>query len=195
MAPAKSKGRDGRIVLHVFVKKAKDLPKVDLFGKIDAYAVLQVNSSNRLVRTKVIDCSYTPVWEETFLMTVGSAERDILYIRLKDKDQFLPDQNVAKVEVRLKELQYGYVHKAWYALTPYPGFKKGGQIRLRLQLAPEGSVPFAVVSDAAPAQPNPASGPASAPGIVVQPAMASEFVPFQPVPIYIGYAGGGPRPI
>jgi hypothetical protein len=191
MPPAKSKGKDGQIVLHLCVEKAKDLPKVDFLGKIDAYVVLQLSSSHRVMRTKIIDCNYEPEWDQTFLITVGSAKRDVLHIRVRDNDMVLRDQNVSELKIALKELQYGCVHEAWYDLTPFRGFKKGGKIFLKLQLAPEDSIPFAVVGDAAPAEP--AAG--AAPGMVVQPAMTSEFMPFTPVPIYIGYAQAGPRAV
>jgi hypothetical protein len=119
--------------LHVKVVEARDLPKMDTFGKADPYCLLQVSGSKKLERTKVIDKTYTPRWNENFSFPVPSLA-ETLHLLMKDRDRGSEDDPMSKLEIPLNTLVKGQVTDKWYDLRPFPGVKKGGQIRLGLHL-------------------------------------------------------------
>jgi Ca2+-dependent lipid-binding protein len=70
----------------VEVIEVKDLPKMNIFGKIDAYCLLQMKGQAKVNKTKVMKKNYTPVWNEVFGFPVNDIGTDILYILIRDED-------------------------------------------------------------------------------------------------------------
>ena len=128
------------LFLNVRVIEAKDLPKMDIFGSIDAYACLQLSSSKAVYKTKVIQ-SYNPRWDQQFHIPI-SGSTEFLYILIQDLDAGSKNDSVSRVKIPLNNLIPGQVIEQWYELTPLPGVKAGGQIYLKIQIAPDSTVPF-----------------------------------------------------
>ena len=121
------------MMLHVKVIEARDLPKMDLFGKIDPYVLIQVSGSKTIERTKTIDKNYNPKWNQQFHFSVPSLA-ETLHFLLKDKDVGSSDDPVSKLEIPLNSIPRGQIIDRWYDLRPLPGVKKGGQIHIALHL-------------------------------------------------------------
>ena len=130
------------LTLHIRVVEAKDVPKMDVFGKADPFCILQLTSSRQLVKTKVIKSTYTPFWDETFHFPVKDVVDNILQIVMKDADAGSSDDPISKLNIQISTLEVDKVTDKWYPMIPYPSVKKGGQIRLCIHLAPESSLPF-----------------------------------------------------
>ena len=128
--------------LHVRVVEAKELPKMDTFGKCDAFAILQLNSSRNIHRTKVIEKTYTPVWNEEFHIPLEDVTIDTLTVFLKDEDKGSSDDPISLIKIPINQFPLGEVVDKWYSLIPVKGVKKGGQIRLTIHIAPLGATPF-----------------------------------------------------
>jgi Ca2+-dependent lipid-binding protein len=57
--------------LKLDIVEAKDLPKMDLgLGKCDPFVVLRMDGSNYTFKTTTKYKTYTPVWNESFLLPV-----------------------------------------------------------------------------------------------------------------------------
>lgn len=128
--------------VHVRVVEAKELPKMDLFGKTDAFALLQYNASRNIQKTKVIQDDYTPVWNEEFHFTAEDLSIDTLTVFLKDDDNGNSDDPISALKLPMNTFPVGQVVDKWYSLTPVRGVKKGGQIRLTIHVAEPGAAPF-----------------------------------------------------
>ena len=129
-------------MFHVRVVEATDLPKMDLFGKTDAYCILQYANDKNLMKTKVIEKSFKPVWNEEFHFKVKDLATDQLIILMKDEDKGSSDDPISRLVISLRDLPVGEVIEKWYSCTPVKGVKKGGKLRLTLHIAPEGAVAF-----------------------------------------------------
>lgn len=127
---------------HVRVVEAKELPKMDLFGKVDAFAILQMSGSRNLHKTRVIPSDYMPVWNEEFHLPSEDPSIDTLTVFLKDEDKGSSDDPISLLKVPLNQFEIGKVYDKWYSLTPVKGVKQGGQIRLVIHVAPIGATPF-----------------------------------------------------
>ncbi|XP_019052442.1 PREDICTED: synaptotagmin-5-like isoform X3 [Nelumbo nucifera] len=80
-----------RGVLSVTVISAEDLPTVDLIGKADPYVVLLMKKTETKNRTRVVNNSLNPVWNQTFDFVVEDALHDMLILELWDHDTFSKD--------------------------------------------------------------------------------------------------------
>ncbi|XVF34574.1 hypothetical protein REPUB_Repub18cG0070400 [Reevesia pubescens] len=80
-----------RGVLSVNVISAEDLPTVDLMGKADPYVVLTMKKSEARNKTRVVNDSLNPVWNQTFDFVVEDGLHDMLILEVWDHDTFGKD--------------------------------------------------------------------------------------------------------
>ncbi|PPD86522.1 hypothetical protein GOBAR_DD16550 [Gossypium barbadense] len=80
-----------RGVLSVTVISAEDLPIVDLMGKADPYVVLTMKKSEAKHKTRVVNDSLNPVWNQTFDFVVEDGLHDMLILEVWDHDTFGKD--------------------------------------------------------------------------------------------------------
>uniref|UniRef100_A0A2N9FUA2 C2 domain-containing protein n=1 Tax=Fagus sylvatica TaxID=28930 RepID=A0A2N9FUA2_FAGSY len=80
-----------RGVLSVTVISAEDLPAVDLMGKADPYVVITMKKSDIKNKTRVVNDSLNPVWNQTFDFVVEDGLHDMLMLEVWDHDTFGKD--------------------------------------------------------------------------------------------------------
>ncbi|GMH30684.1 hypothetical protein Nepgr_032527 [Nepenthes gracilis] len=80
-----------RGVLSVTVISAQDLPAVDLIGKADPFVVLKMKKSETRNKTRVVNDSLEPVWNQTFDFLVEDGLHDMLILEVWDHDTFGKD--------------------------------------------------------------------------------------------------------
>lgn len=80
-----------RGVLSVTVISAEDLPIVDMMGKADPYVVLLMKKSETKNKTRVVNDSLNPVWNQTFDFVVEDGLHDMLILEVWDHDTFGKD--------------------------------------------------------------------------------------------------------
>ncbi|XVE89659.1 hypothetical protein DITRI_Ditri20bG0013400 [Diplodiscus trichospermus] len=95
--------------LEINVISAKDLKDVNLFTKMDVYAVVSINGDHRAAQRTPVDkdCGSNPKWNYAMKLTIdeAAARQNRLYLvfRLKSERQ-LGDRDIGTVEVPIKEL-------------------------------------------------------------------------------------------
>ncbi|KAK6243062.1 hypothetical protein QUC31_009471 [Theobroma cacao] len=95
--------------LEINVISGKDLKDVNLFTKMDVYAVVSINGDHRTSQKTPVDkdCGSNPKWNYTMRFTVDEANarqnRLNLVFRLKSERQ-LGDKDIGVVQVPIKEL-------------------------------------------------------------------------------------------
>uniref|UniRef100_A0A5B6ZC62 Putative synaptotagmin-5 n=1 Tax=Davidia involucrata TaxID=16924 RepID=A0A5B6ZC62_DAVIN len=89
----KSKKREVivRGVLSVTVISAEDLPAADLMGKADPYVVLILKKTETKNKTRVVNDSLNPVWNQTFDFVVEDGLHDMLILEVWEHDTFGKD--------------------------------------------------------------------------------------------------------
>ncbi|GMN47291.1 hypothetical protein TIFTF001_016470 [Ficus carica] len=80
-----------RGVLSVSVISAEDLPPVDLMGKADPYVSLTLKKAGTKNKTRVVNDSLNPVWNQTFDFVVEDGLHDMLIVEVYDHDTFGKD--------------------------------------------------------------------------------------------------------
>nr|XP_009795500.1 PREDICTED: synaptotagmin-5-like [Nicotiana sylvestris] len=81
-----------RGVLSVTVISAEDLPVTDLMGKSDPFVVLIMKKSEQKNKTRVLNNTLNPVWNQTFDFVVEDGLHDLLILEVWDHDTFGKDK-------------------------------------------------------------------------------------------------------
>jgi len=127
--------------LHVRVIEAKGIAKMDFFSKSDPYCILKMSSGCQNQRTRVIQNSQLPRWNEDFHFNIQSPATDYLQIMMYDEDVG-KDEAMARITIQIASLPIGSVVDQWYDMVPAHGVKKGGRIHLITHVAERGRQPF-----------------------------------------------------
>ncbi|XP_014509337.1 synaptotagmin-5 isoform X1 [Vigna radiata var. radiata] len=80
-----------RGVLSVTVVSAEDLPATDFLGKSDPFVVLTLKKAETKNKTRVVNDSLNPVWNQTFDFVVEDGLHDMLIVEVWDHDTFGKD--------------------------------------------------------------------------------------------------------
>ncbi|XP_030548761.1 synaptotagmin-5 isoform X1 [Rhodamnia argentea] len=80
-----------RGVLCITVISAEDLPPTDLMGKADPYVVVSMKKSGMRNKTRVVNDSLNPVWNQTFDFVVEDGLHEMLILEIWDHDTFGKD--------------------------------------------------------------------------------------------------------
>ncbi|KAL2471893.1 Synaptotagmin-5 [Abeliophyllum distichum] len=81
-----------RGVLSVTVISAEDLPSTDLMGKSDPFVVLMMKKSDQKNKTRVLNDTLNPVWNQTFDFVVENGLHELLILEVWDHDTFGKDK-------------------------------------------------------------------------------------------------------
>jgi len=120
-------------VLNLTVVEAKDLPKVDTFGKIDAYITMNWQTSSKKYKTEVVEKNFEPHWNADFKIPITNPASDVLNLYLKDYDKMSKNDAISEYSIKVSELTPGQEIDKWVDFTP-TGNKKGGQVHLKYKL-------------------------------------------------------------
>ncbi|KAJ1273131.1 hypothetical protein BS78_06G256900 [Paspalum vaginatum] len=80
-----------RGVLSVTVISGEDLPAMDMNGKSDPYVVLSLKKTKTKYKTRVVNESLNPIWNQTFDFVVEDGLHDMLILEVYDHDTFRRD--------------------------------------------------------------------------------------------------------
>ncbi|XP_062319532.1 cytosolic phospholipase A2 zeta-like [Osmerus eperlanus] len=84
--------------LKVTVLRAKTSYSRDYWSESDCYVTLHIpTASTKIHRTKTVDNSSSPEWNETFNFRVQSSVKNVLEIRLYDEDTFIDGDDLCSV--------------------------------------------------------------------------------------------------
>ncbi|CAN4076884.1 unnamed protein product [Withania somnifera] len=81
-----------RGVLSVTVISAEDIPVSDLMGKSDPFVVVIMKKSEQKNKTRVLNNTLNPVWNQTFDFVVEDGLHDLLILEVWDHDTFGKDK-------------------------------------------------------------------------------------------------------
>eukprot|EP00282_Hemiselmis_andersenii_P035885 CAMPEP_0169427938 /NCGR_PEP_ID=MMETSP1042-20121227/1054_1 /TAXON_ID=464988 /ORGANISM="Hemiselmis andersenii, Strain CCMP1180" /LENGTH=1434 /DNA_ID=CAMNT_0009538063 /DNA_START=72 /DNA_END=4372 /DNA_ORIENTATION=+ len=125
LGPVLSKGG----VLHVEVVRARDLPKMDRFGKSDPYVVLEMEG--RIQKTTIKKRTLNPTWRESFVLSVADSNSNLV-VTAYDWDFADAHDLMGFFTVSVNELLDIDGTDQFYTLRDGDGYPAQGSIQLRL---------------------------------------------------------------
>jgi Ca2+-dependent lipid-binding protein len=129
-------------LLKVKIVEAQNLAKLDTVGLSDPYCIVNLVNSPSVFRTSTKANTLEPVWNEEAQFAVTNPRVDILHILVRDKD-VVNDDDMATCDIPLAVLPGLEALPSQFELHPCKGVKKGGQIKLVLQLVEAAPPPCA----------------------------------------------------
>ncbi|CAJ1973697.1 unnamed protein product [Sphenostylis stenocarpa] len=121
-----------RGVLSVTVISAEDLPVVDLMGKADPFVVLSLKKTEKKLKTRVVNESLNPVWNQTFDFVVEDGLHEMLILEVYDHDTFGKEKIGRVIMTLTKVILEGEYNETY----PIDG-AKSGNISLYLKWTPQ----------------------------------------------------------
>ncbi|XP_047149279.1 synaptotagmin-5-like, partial [Vigna umbellata] len=121
-----------RGVLSVTVISAEDLPVVDLMGKADPFVVLSLKKTEKKLKTRVVNESLNPVWNQTFDFVVEDGLHEMLILEVYDHDTFGKEKIGRVILTLTKVILEGEYNETF----PLDG-AKSGSISLYLKWTPQ----------------------------------------------------------
>ncbi|KAG5391188.1 hypothetical protein IGI04_032729 [Brassica rapa subsp. trilocularis] len=121
-----------RGVLSVTVISAEEIPIQDMMGKADPYVVLSMKKSGAKSKTRVVNDSLNPVWNQTFDFVVEDGLHDMLVLEVWDHDTFGKDY-IGRCILTLTRVIMEEEYKDWFALDE----SKAGKLQLHLKWMPQ----------------------------------------------------------
>ena len=144
-------GAEVSIPVKVLIKEVENLPKMDVVGTCDPYAVATLGKQR--ISTEVVWNSYYAKWNKEFDVEVGKAAGTLLVVEVLDRDKLGKDDLIGKVTVDLLQLvktdaavvQSGATEKRLPVLD-----KSGAAVRGKNGLITMLSLGFRKLGDASP---------------------------------------------
>ena len=122
--------------LHLNLIKAEDLPKTDLIGKSDPYAVISIDDEQH--KTAVVKNSQNPEWNFQLDVPVDEDGPQNINIDVYDKDRIGKDKLLGSAQLNVADLQNGNdLNNEW---LPLDG-AKSGKIQVSTEFDPDGIDP------------------------------------------------------
>lgn len=123
--------------LHVKVLEGKNIICSDVRGVGDPYVTLALRGyPETLQKSRVIDNTRSPFWDQTFRLPIGSVNTDVFVMSLWDHDVATKDDFISQRFIQLNALKPGAVVDDWINFGGY------GSVHVVYHLARGGDVPF-----------------------------------------------------
>ncbi|KAH0795226.1 C2 domain containing protein [Histomonas meleagridis] len=127
--------------LCVKVLEAKDIPALDATGS-DGYCIMEfIGKKDTIQKTRVIDNSLNPRWNQDFRFKVLSLNSDEFKITIMDQDKISKDDPISSTNILLRSIEPGIINDRWIDMQPFKG-SKGGRLHILYHLANTGDVPY-----------------------------------------------------
>lgn len=121
-----------RGVLSVTVISAEDLPAMDVMGKSDPFVVLSLKKTEAKNKTRVVNDSLNPTWNQTFDFVVEDGLHDMLILEVYDHDTFGKDFMGRCIMTLTRALMEGE-----YQDSPALEKAKSGKLNVHLKWTPQ----------------------------------------------------------
>lgn len=121
-----------RGVLSVTVISGEDLPAMDMNGKSDPYVILSLKKTKTKYKTRVVNESLNPIWNQTFDFVVEDGLHDMLILEVYDHDTFRRDY-MGRCILTLTKVLLEEDYKGTFKLEG----AKSGKLNLHLKWSPQ----------------------------------------------------------
>ncbi|KAI8982459.1 C2 domain-containing protein [Mycotypha africana] len=121
--------------LNVTVIEGRNLKDQDLVGKNDPWVELWVDEKYPQ-RTRVIDNTNNPVWNQTFTFQLEASRKDKLHLKVLDKDK-IGNDTIGEAKFDLDQVFSGQPVDTWVKLPAKLGLTSHGEIHLYVQFFPQ----------------------------------------------------------
>lgn len=109
--------------INVKVVEAKKVPKMDVVGKSDPYCILKVNCFETEFKTKVINNTEKPKWDQDFNIPYKDLTKNKLNIQMFDQDSVSKDDPISFLEIPLSSISADGTTDQWYEMSLFNGVK------------------------------------------------------------------------
>ena len=115
--------------VSVKVIEALDIPLLDSSDEYDPYCLLFIEGETNAKRTKAIEKTSTPIWNEDFTFLMNEVSTNLI-VQLKDQDVASDDIVLSSVTINLIQFPLDQQIEQWFALRSMSGDYHGGRVHM-----------------------------------------------------------------
>jgi tRNA A-37 threonylcarbamoyl transferase component Bud32 len=124
--------------LVIRVIEAKNVAAMDKSGTSDPYCRLKCSFNKQQFKTKVIDKTLNPKWDEIFRFFTSHPPEGQVIIKMWDKDRWTSDDFLGEVTLDIHKYADGALHDVWLILDNEPKKKSPERAEVHLHITYEG---------------------------------------------------------
>ena len=128
--------------INIHLLNANYLPSADSNGLSDPYCLFTILNTKTIIKSRKIDKTLNPIWDDYFQIPFKSLNSDILRLEIIDWDRFGKHDKLCMRDFPLTNFQPGKIYADTYSLIPLEGRKSGSIVTLKLQITPPSTIPF-----------------------------------------------------
>ena len=99
------------LIMHIYAIEAINIPKMDMMSKTDPYVVFRFERDNIGIKTKALDNTLTPQWNELVNLTITHINEDLI-IEIWDKN-IKKDKMICSTKLNIKKYLDEEPHYEW----------------------------------------------------------------------------------
>ena len=104
------------LILHVYVIEALNVPKMDLTSKSDPYVLIRFEKDNVGLKTKALDNTLTPQWNELLNYTITN-HNELLIVEVWDKNDVVKDKMISSTKLNIEKYMSEEPHFEWIKIN------------------------------------------------------------------------------
>ena len=102
------------LIMHIYVIEAMNIPKMDLTSKTDPYVLLKFEKDNIGIKTKALDNTLTPQWNELLDLIITDPKENLI-IEIWDKN-VIKDKIIKSTKIDIQKYLNGEPHFEWFKI-------------------------------------------------------------------------------
>jgi Ca2+-dependent lipid-binding protein len=130
--------------INLHLMEATNLPSADSNGLSDPYCLFTILNTKITAKSKKIEKTLNPKWDEKFRIPIQSLNSDILRIEVFDWDKVGKDDKLCMIDIPLINYEPGIVYEDIFPLIPLAGNSGGPQLNYISKLLPLDTYHFLV---------------------------------------------------
>ena len=129
-------------LINIHLISANNLPSADSNGLSDPYCLFKILNTNISIKSRKIDKTLNPVWDDYLNISFNSLNSDILRLEIIDWDRVGKHDKLCMKDFPLIDYIPGEIYNDTYSLIPLEGNKAGATVKLKFQVTPPNIKPF-----------------------------------------------------
>ena len=135
--------------LNVEIISASNFPMVEGVN-YNTYVAISVGNGNDSKQTSIEDENpSSPKWKEIFTFHLSKNSNVMVTFILYNS---IKNEPISQLIISTGQFQFGEIEEKTYSMKPYKGIGNGGNLKLKIQLAPPGHSPFTPFNGEKPKQ-------------------------------------------
>ena len=132
--------------INVHLNQVSNLPPCNSDNLSDSYCLFTIMETNNSIKSRIINKSLNPIWDDYFRLPIKSVISDVLRIEVNNLDKNGKNNKIGLIDFPIINYEPGLVYYHKCPIIPLPGHSYHPNIELSFQVTPPGIIPFTEIN-------------------------------------------------